>query len=543
MSLLLVVQSVSIWMLSWAAWVSLRRYFIKSPLDNVPGPASTSFAFGHLKEIDDPRDGWAFQEQLATQWNGVVKFKGMFNKNMLFVFDPQAIHNILLKDQYVYENASFRRGYGKFLLGDGLLAVVGSKHRAQRKMMNPVFSIAHMRGLFPTFTNISYKLRDALRNQVKDGRKEIDILGWIGRTALELIGQGGLGYSFDLLVEDVPNELGEAIKKLMPSIGGMLRFSEGLSLLDRLGQTSAGVKQILRWIPFQKVQNTLKLVNTLHDECERIYYEKKTALLTGKNDIQPVGDGHDIMTVLLKANLDADEQDRLPDNQVIGQMSTLVFAAVDTTSSALTRTFELLAKNQDVQDNLRAEIVKAREGWNDLTYDQVVELPLLDAVCRETLRMYSPAGMIFKAAAEDTVMPLSKPMVGVDGTLMTEIPVPKGTQVYIGVHASNRNPELWGEDANEWKPERWLSPLPKALVDARLAGVYAHLMTFSGGGRSCIGFKFSQLEMSTAFYLLKFTLSENHHKVFWNATRVSSPSIGPGGKKPSMPMNIELVST
>ncbi len=50
---------------------------------------------------------------------------------------------------------------------------------------------------------------------MKDGPREVDILSWMGRTALELIGQGGLGYSFDPLVEIAPNEFGEAIKALV----------------------------------------------------------------------------------------------------------------------------------------------------------------------------------------------------------------------------------------------------------------------------------------------------------------------------------------
>ena len=55
---------------------------------------------------------------------------------------------------------------------------------------------------------------------------------------------------------------------------------------------------------------------------------------------------------------------------------------------------------------------------------------------------------------EDIVMPLSAPIRGVDGTLIHEIPVPKGMHVHIAILASNRNPHLWGPDAGEWKPER-----------------------------------------------------------------------------------------
>jgi len=58
---------------------------------------------------------------------------------------------------------------------------------------------------------------------------------------------------------------------------------------------------------------------------------------------------------------------------------------------------------------------------------------------------------------------------------MTEIPVPNNTNVIISMYASNRNPEIWGPDSYEWKPERWLSPLPQTVIDARIPGVYSHL--------------------------------------------------------------------
>lgn len=65
---------------------------------------------------------------------------------------------------------------------------------------------------------------------------------------------------------------------------------------------------------------------------------------------------------------------------------TLVVAAMDTTSNALARLFELLANNINVQEKFRKEIIEARNG-QDVPYDRLVDLPYLDAVCRETLRL------------------------------------------------------------------------------------------------------------------------------------------------------------
>jgi cytochrome P450 len=66
---------------------------------------------------------------------------------------------------------------------------------------------------------------------------------------------------------------------------------------------------------------------------------------------------------------------------------TLTFAATDTTSGALARILFLLSIHQDVQNKLRQEITEARKS-GDLSYDELVALPYLDAVCRETMRLY-----------------------------------------------------------------------------------------------------------------------------------------------------------
>jgi len=65
---------------------------------------------------------------------------------------------------------------------------------------------------------------------------------------------------------------------------------------------------------------------------------------------------------------------------------TLVFAAMDTTSSALSRILQLLATHPHTQQRLREEIQEAQMN-GQLNYDQLVSLPYLDAVCRETLRV------------------------------------------------------------------------------------------------------------------------------------------------------------
>lgn len=105
------------------------------------------------------------------------------------------------------------------------------------------------------------------------------------------------------------------------------------------------------------------------------------------------------------------------------------------------------------------------------------------------------------------MLPLSTPIIGIDGTKMHEIFVPKGTMLTIAIMNANRDPEIWGNDAQDWVPDRWLSPLPESVSEAHLPGVYSQMlvpplhqvhffdtkrniisarMTFLGGSRACM---------------------------------------------------------
>jgi cytochrome P450 len=73
------------------------------------------------------------------------------------------------------------------------------------------------------------------------------------------------------------------------------------------------------------------------------------------------------------------------------------------------------------------------------------------------------------------VLPLLKPIVANNGVEVREIIVPKGTDIMVANLGANTNPEFWGDDAYEWKPERWQSPLPDSITQAHFPGVYSNM--------------------------------------------------------------------
>ncbi|THH26895.1 hypothetical protein EUX98_g7288 [Antrodiella citrinella] len=429
-----------------------------------------------------------------------------------------------MKDSVSFDEARWFLESNKLVFGPSVISITGDAHRKQRKMLNPAFSTDHMRLMTPMFYGISRKqLRDAVLFEVKDGPREVDMFHWMARTALELIGQGGLGCSLDPLAPGAEsNPFGDALKAFMPllhSVGTLRSFSHYLEYFGSLSFR----RKLVDMSPHRDLRKLADAVDRLSFMSKDVLEKKKQALRDGGDALrEQIGEGKDIMSILLKANMMSGVDDCLTEDEVTAQMATLVFAATDTTSTALVQILQSLAEHPEAQDELRTQIQSSAQG-GDIPYDELMALP----------------------STRETILPFFEPIRGKDGVLMKEVTVPKHTQLFIAVRALNRSMAIWGEDAHEWKPERWLSPLPKTVTQARIPGVYSNLMTFLGGGRSCIGFKFSQTEMkvilSTLLQDFKFSLPQNKNGVVWNSAGVIYPTVGKDSTQPSFPMTVERV--
>ncbi|KAJ7452965.1 cytochrome P450 [Mycena galericulata] len=528
------IQTAALLAAGWVAISIIRRLFRRSVLDKIPGPTSKSFFTGNLLEYHDP-NGWEFQRKLEADYGGAVRINGLFGKPMLFVSDPVALHSILIKDIDIYEEALIAISMNLLMFGKGIFSTMGDEHRKLRKMMVPAFSTANLRGMMSHFYDVAEGVRDGLLlPQVSAGRKEVEMDTIFTRTSLELIGRSGLGYSFDLLTLDCPkNEYAETIKNLMPVLSKM-----PLVLLLVPKVIKIGPPGFRRWVldnmlPFKSLHRVRDMVDLMNNTASEILRGKKAALESGDLDSgENMNTGTDIMSILLRENLTADESSRLTDAELLAQTSAIIFAAMDTTSSGLCRVFHVLASLPDIQERLRTEIIDAfadKDSDDHLDHDQVVELPYLDSVLRETLRLYPPvAPAVVRETIAPAILPLSVPITATDGSTLTSILLPKGTPLSIAIAKANHNPDIWGDDALEFKPERWVNGRAGSK-DVKMPGVWGGTMTFIGGGRSCIGFKFSQLEMKVVLCVLlrsfRFSLSEKDTVSFRMFGSITKPTV------------------
>lgn len=210
--------------------------------------------------------------------------------------------------------------------------------------------------------------------------------------------------------------------------------------------------------------------------------------------------GRTIMGSLVKAE-SPDSQFAISGDEIIAQMKLLLLAGYETTAISLTWALIELALHPEKQERLRDEL--APFVTRDPTYDELTNsLPYLDSIFREILRMHPPVPALSRVAGVDEVIPLSAPVTLESGETLDSIPVPKGTTVVIPIRAINRSKTIWGEDAKEFVPERWLESEKGLTPNAKQIQGYHHLMTFSDGPRICLGRGFAIAEFKSVLSVL-----------------------------------------
>lgn len=183
----------------------------------------------------------------------------------------------------------------------------------------------------------------------------------------------------------------------------------------------------------------------------------------------------DCLTALLREQQENTEMP-LPDEEICQQIITLISAGHDTTAYFCCYAALMLAKHPEIQANLRAELLADTFDWPN---------SLLKRVMQEVLRLYPVIPMVTRVAAKVASIPT------VNGGKLT---VPKGTRILVPFFALNRLPSLWGSDAAEFNPDRWLET-NQATPSEGIQFYKNGFMPFGYGSRTCIGYTFALIEV------------------------------------------------
>ncbi|KAB5592717.1 Cytochrome P450 family protein [Ceratobasidium theobromae] len=469
----LLLPNVSSWLVSGlCVCIALVLHILsrrRKLLVRLPGPPSES----HFKEIVGT-DGLGFQEHVFSAYGPTVKLDGAWGEEFLFTLDPTATHSVLVKDKTKFGRAEGSTLMMRSVFGGGLLGLKGEEHRVHRKLLNPVFTMKYLR----EHANFHGYRESGVKNELdKAGTssKELDVFPWATVAALELIGEAGLGYSFNSFSGE-RNEYNEAAKSVTQMFSRLTPIIKILPYIYRIG-TSSFRRWVMQHIPSRIVQQLLLAVNIQNQMAGEVLQARQALLSSGVDLSSEAGRGRDIMTLLMKANEAEGSEFHIDHQEMIGHMNVFIFAGHETTSTAVTRILEVLANHPRIQIQLREELRQYfEEHTNDTHHDGLLELPFLDGVVREVLRLHGPVSLISRVCEEDTTIPLQYPIDTPSGKV-TSIPVKKGTRVIMSVAISNRYDRIWGERSHEFWPERWIGHKIEDVTQpgAHLPGVYSSM--------------------------------------------------------------------
>ncbi|KAF9005232.1 cytochrome P450 [Cyathus striatus] len=480
----------------YVAWSALYYLFLYprflSPLRSIPGPPIGHLIYGQFPDIISGEAGIP-QRQWVKDYGPVVRVVGPIGIERLIFMKPEAIHKILVSDWIDYPRPKFMRDVLGLVTGYGLLTVTGDEHKQMRKSMNPAFSIPNIMAQTSMYYHPIESLIKIMNDEIdssphpSDG-KIMQMYEWTSKVTLDMICEAAFGYKTDSL-HNPHNELAVAYENLINLQTGrnVARFIAIVSIPGAIRFLHS--KWAFKYRHIFERMGTLNQLYTLLDSMFRIRQVSASILEEKMRDsaiaLSDTEAKRDIMSLLVRARkIDlAREKDgyAMSDKAMMDQVLTFLGAGHETTASGLAWTLWLLAKDKTSQNRLREEVLPVYENNSRPDYRTLKDLPWLDCVVMESLRVLPPVPMTFRQAGKTD---------HIDGVL-----VPKGTIFYVPIRVINTWKELWGEDAEEYRPDRWLT-LPQSYHPS------LSLLSFISGPHACIGKTMSIIEMKAILLVL-----------------------------------------
>ncbi|RWS20481.1 cytochrome P450 3A8-like protein, partial [Leptotrombidium deliense] len=164
-------------------------------------------------------------------------------------------------------------------------------------------------------------------------------------------------------------------------------------------------------------------------------------------------------------------------NEVVANTTLVIEAGYETTSSALGYVMHILVNHIDVQEKVREEIMQLWKKDGKLDYNTVSNLPFMDAVINETLRLYPPITLFISRVADIDYK-------------YKNITIPKGASVIVPIYQIHRDETFWHEP-EKFDPYRFYGDKKQRINDLTW-------QPFGAGPRNCVGMRFAICEMKLA---------------------------------------------
>jgi cytochrome P450 len=338
-------------------------------------------------------------------------------------YDPRGLRHVFVDHPQRYS----KRGVIDDLrpvLGEGLLSAEGAAWRERRAALAPGLSPQALVGLVPAMDEVAGRLLARWkRDDVVDASSEM------GRLALGVVGQTLFGVPLEHDAERISAAVEQVARLALQRSQSLLKAP--LSWPTPANRAYRGAIGVLRHL----VDGIIREAGTKAPFMRRLH------AATG-GDVDALR--HEVMTFLL--------------------------AGHETTATTLAWSLALLSRDEELQERAR-DACRAVKGGGALMAQALDELPLIDAIVSETLRLYPPGWMLMRRAEEaDTIL-------GYD--------VPRGSFITAPVHALHRHPDLWE------RPERFQ---PSRFLEGRVPPDPLAYLPFGAGARRCVGEAFVRLE-------------------------------------------------
>ncbi|CAL9237048.1 unnamed protein product [Arabidopsis halleri] len=391
--------------------------------------------------------------------------------------DPRNVEHILKTRFDNYSKGPVGRENLADLLGHGIFAVDGEKWRQQRKLASFEFSTRVLRDFScSVFRRNASKLVGFVSEFALSG-KAFDAQDMLMRCTLDSIFKVGFGVELKCL--DGFSKKGEEF---------MEAFDEG-----NVATSSRYIDPLwkLKW--FLNIGSQSKLKKSIATIDKFVY-----SLITTKRKELAKEQNTVVREDILSRFLVESEKDpeNMNDKYLRDIILNFMIAGKDTTAASLSWFLYMLCKNPLVQEKIVQEIrdvTSSHEKTTDvngfiesINEEALDQMQHLHAALSETLRLYPPVPVDTRCAENDDILP--------DGHRVS-----KGDNIYYIAYAMGRMTYIWGQDAEEFKPERWLKD-----------GVFQpespfKFISFHAGPRICLGKDFAYRQMKiVAMALLHF---------------------------------------